>query len=714
MEPITIGIGVAIVVGLYAFKKIKPTLIKVEQGNAIIRNRPNLFFLTGTGIEVFFNGAYVIEMFDVWEFMDISVKTIEIDRRGRDGLICKDNIRADISVSFYVKVPKEAKNVISVAETVGCDRASDIATLKQLFAAKFSEALKTAGKQLDFEELYTKRKEFREAILEVIGEDLNGYKLEDAAIDYLEQTPLESLDSENILDAEGITKITERTGNELVKTNKLRRNAEKEVKREDAEAREVILELERQVKDKEAEQHRLVTTKIAEEQALTRVSQAEEMAKAEEARIKAEERIEIENENKIREVEVAKKNRERVLAVETERVEKDRSLEAIQREREVELRRIEKERELEVERKNIQDVIAERVSVEKNVAQEEERIKELRLLEEARRTKEAKVISAQAEAEEAAIRITRDAEAKEAVARSEAKAKLTKVEADLEAAEREAQAKIRLAEGVQAEQAAPGLAEARIKEAMAAANEKEGLANARIMEAQAPAEEKLGMAKVQVQKAQFETHADGTRLKMMAEAEGTQAKLAAEAEGARLKSVAEAEGIAKKAEAMKQLSEATQAHEEFRLRLDMEKEVALERIQAEMQVAEAQARVLAEAFKSAKIDIIGGDGAMIDKIYQAASFGKSLDAFSRGGAVSASLVNGYKNGSRHLADDIKDVLKGVRSEDIRNLSLSKLLTKLSEDSSGAEKVKLKKVLETVSNMGLADLMLSSSELSGRE
>jgi hypothetical protein len=26
--------------------------------------------------------------------MDISVKTIEIDRRGKDGLICKDNIRA--------------------------------------------------------------------------------------------------------------------------------------------------------------------------------------------------------------------------------------------------------------------------------------------------------------------------------------------------------------------------------------------------------------------------------------------------------------------------------------------------------------------------------------------------------------------------------------------------------------------------------------------
>ena len=715
MSPLIIGGGaLALIVVLVIIKRFWPTLVKVEQGNAIVRSRAiNIPVFGPKGVDVFFTGTYVIEAFDVAEFMDISVKTIEIDRRGRDGLICKDNIRADISVSFYVRVLPDKEAVSKVAGTVGCDRASDIQTLNKLFNAKFSEALKTAGKKLDFEELYTKRDDFRDAIIEVIGKDLNGYHLEDAAIDYLEQTPLESLDSDNILDSEGITKITQRTADQLVATNKLRRAAEKEVKREDTEAREVILELERQEKDKEAEQQRLIATKIAEEQSATRISQAEEMAKSEEARIKAQEKIEIENENKIREVEVAKKNRERVLAVETERVEKDRSLEAIQREREVELRRIEKERELEVERKNIQDVIAERVAVEKNVAQEEERIKELRLLEEARRNKEAKVIAAQAEAEEDAIRITREAEAKEIVARSDAKAKLTKVEAELEAAEREAQAKIRLAEGVQAEQAASGLAEARVKEAMAAATEKEGLANARVMEAQAPAEEKLGMSKVNVQKAQFETHAEGTRQKMTAEAEGTQAKLSAEAEGARLKAAAEAEGIAKKAEAMKQLSEATQAHEEFRLRLEMEKEVALERIEAEMQIAEAQARVLGEAFKSAKIDIIGGDGAMIDKIYQAASFGKSLDAFSKGGAVSSSLVNGYKNGTRHLAEDIKDVLSGVKSEDIRNLSLAKLLSKLSEDSSGADKVKLKKVLDTVTNMGLSDMMLSAID-NGKE
>jgi uncharacterized membrane protein YqiK len=684
------------------YRKIASGLIKLEQGQALLISSP----FRGDGPDnpsVSFTGGVVWPLQKA-ELMDISVRTIEIDRRGKDGLICKDNIRADISVSFYIRVNRKHDDVRKVAQSVGCDRASDLETMKTLFAAKFSEALKTAGKTLDFEELYTKRTNFREAIIEVIGSDLNGYHLEDVAIDHLEQTPLEDLDPNNMLDSEGITKITGRTGSQLIATNKLRATAEKEVEKENTEKAEVLLELQRQQKDKQAEQQRLVQTKLANEQSATRIAQAEAMALAEEARIRAQEKIDIENVNREREVEVAQKNKERVIAVESERVEKDRMLEQIMRERETEIRRIEKERDLEEEKKKIQDVIAERISVEKNVAQEEERINELRLLEKARREKEAKVIAATAEAEENALRLVKAAEAEEQVARSKAKARLTQVEAELEAADRSAQAKIRLAEGTQAERAAEGLAEARVKEAMALAVEKEGLAKARVMEAQAPAEEKMGMAKVVVQKADNETSAEGTRLKLLAEAQGVKEKMIAEAEGTRQKLDAEAGGIAKKAEAMKALDEVSRAHEEYRLRLENERLIALENLKVSRDVAEAQAKVLAEAFRSANIDIVGGDGAFIDKIFQAASFGKSIDHFAKSQA-SGAMISEYTNGTRSLASDIKDVLGGVRSEDIRNLTLANLLHKLADEGSPADKVKLKKVAEAVTTMGIADLQL---------
>ena len=106
---------------------------------------------------------------------------------------------------------------------------------------------------------------------------------------------------------------------------------------------------------------------------------AEERARQELARIKADEEVLINEQNKHRQVEVAQKNRERVVGVEGERVEKDRALEAINREREVELSRIGKEKQLEAEKKAIADVVRARIAVEKTVAEEEERIKDLRV-----------------------------------------------------------------------------------------------------------------------------------------------------------------------------------------------------------------------------------------------------------------------------------------------------------------------------------------------
>ena len=82
-----------------------------------------------------------------------------IERTGREGLICRDNIRADIRITFFVRVNKTTEDVIKVAQAIGTERASHEQTLQELFNAKFSEALKTVGKQLDFVDLYTRRNE---------------------------------------------------------------------------------------------------------------------------------------------------------------------------------------------------------------------------------------------------------------------------------------------------------------------------------------------------------------------------------------------------------------------------------------------------------------------------------------------------------------------------------------------------------------------------
>src|SRR3954447_1299777 len=105
---------------------------KVEQGRAIIRNG-----LRGT--KVSFSGLTVFPIIDKAEYMDISVKRVEIDRNGKNGLICMDNMRADIKVAFFVRVNQTPEAVLKVAQSVGCERASSLQAIVDLFDAKFSE-----------------------------------------------------------------------------------------------------------------------------------------------------------------------------------------------------------------------------------------------------------------------------------------------------------------------------------------------------------------------------------------------------------------------------------------------------------------------------------------------------------------------------------------------------------------------------------------------
>lgn len=626
MQAILLILGVVIVaiVGLAVLGAMLYSALyrKVPQGKALVVSTTNKVLVT-------FTGRLVLPVIHKAEVMDTSVKTIEIDRRATEGLICRDNIRADIKVNFFVRVNKAEEDVIKVAQSIGVDRASSQDTLEELFVAKFSEALKTVGKRLDFIDLYTERRRFRDEIVEVIGTDLNGYVLEDAAIDYLEQTPLSSLDPDNILDAQGIRKITELTALEHVATNIASREEEKQITAKDVETREAVLELMRQQADAEARQAREIATVKAREEAETAKVAAEERLRAERARLATDQEVGVTEENLMREVEVAAKNRERIIAVEAERVAKAQELEAV-------ARRVETtaaEKELERERAEIANIQRDRVAVEKTVAEQEEAIASLRIVEDANRQGEAAVILAEAEAQSEFVKDIKKAEAQEAAAGSLAAERVTMAKADLEAADLEARSMARLAEGQQAQAAASGLAQVQVKEANAVAIEKEGLAEVRVKEADAIAIEKTGAA----------------------EASATEALLKGEASG-----------LIEKAEAMKALEGVGQEFEEFSRKLEVEKEVELAKVGAQVGIANAQAAALQAGLESADIDIVGGSDIFVDRLVGAITGGKQVEAFVENSGESREKIVG----------ELEELLKSLGADDLRDMSAAAALKAL--------------------------------------
>lgn len=725
------GIGgiIAVIVGTFMFIILLSLAIlasfykKIPQGKAIVR--------TGVGgTKVAFNkGIYVIPVFHKMEIMDISVKKLQIERMEQDGLICKDNIRADIKVAFFIRVNKSVDDVINVAQTLGCERASDVATLRNIFEAKFSEALKTVGKKFEFIELYEARREFRDEILNIIGTDLNGYNLDDCAIDYLEQTNLNFLDPQNILDSEGIKKITELTANQNINANLIRRDEQKTIKKQDVEAREAILELERQLAEKEEKQKREVDNIKAREEAEILKVREEERLKAETVRITTEESLAVQEENKLRQIIIAAKNKERTNAVETERVEKDRALEQTERERIVTLAQINKEKVVEEEKKNIQDVIRERVQLEKGVVEEQQNVKDIEVLREVERQKQAGITLASQQAEEKLIKTVKEAEALKQAEEQKAQQLLIDAEAQKEAAVKNAEARKTLADAQAREDATLGLAEAEVIKAKAEADEQKGVVEANIIEKKAKAEAISIELKAEAKRKEGLVEAEVTREKALASAEGEasiiektsvaeatgiQAKAdakrkegLAEADVIKQKALSEAEGIHEKAEAMKKLDGVGKDHEEFKLKLQKNKEVELAQIQIQKEIAQAQASVLSEAMKSAKIDIVGGESTffenMINQISRAKGFDKLVGESQTITEIKDALL-GDGSGEGDLYERIRNYAEklNISSEDIKNLSIASLIFKMQQNAESDDQSVLGNLFTLAKTLGISN------------
>ena len=732
------GLLFVTMVSLFLFiKKIKP-------GEAGVR--------TGFGgIKVKKDWMYRVPILQQLQIMDLSVKKLEVVRKGKDGLICEDNIRADIEVVFYVRVNDEKSEVDgksdfhdikTVATQVGCERASEIELLKQLFEAKFSEALKSAGKKMQFEKLYTDRIPFREEIINTIGSDLNGYTLEDVAIDYLEQTPLDAHDPNNVLDSVGRAKIVELTAQMEEKENQRKVQRDEEINKQNTAKQEEInkqnRDMELQIKNKDIEtevaqreldrtneqhlaaQTREVEVTKAEEAAITEKSVQAARKESENARLTTEEDVEVRTVQKDRSVQEARVNLDKdLLRLEEEKKESGQQAE-VDRERRVGLSTQEKEAAiiaaafgvaeskagLEAKEKEVTTQHQQRLDVEADMSAERAR-RVLNIEAEARAEADQKrdLIAAQADydvrqkkADALKYEDVTKAEADKLEAEQTAEQIQITADAEAKASEKRNHAMQQEAEGTAAMQAAAGYAEANVMKAKAEAKTVDadaekalGLAEAAVIEAQgqasgtAKAAEGEGEAKGIAAKGTAEGVA--IESKGVAEGKSVEAIRLAEAQGAEKLGLAEALAKTEMAKAIELFNKASQDHEEFRLQLDKDKDVELADINIKKDIADAQARVLGEALKSANIDLVGGEQDFFDRVVSSVSQGKVVDRLVDNSQTITDVKNTFFNGDPdHLKNKLAGWIKasGLKSEDVKNLTISALLASMvskTEDNS---------------------------------
>jgi flotillin len=151
---------------------------KVPQGKALIR--------TGFGgAQVSLDsGIFVIPVLHKVEEIDISIKTIKIQEQVKT----KHGEPVNILATFFVRVNKDSNKIVEVAQTIGCENAGKQEKIVELFYGKFSEAIHIIASQFELKDLWREREQFKRHILKaIIPETLNGYILDDCAIEKIRE-----------------------------------------------------------------------------------------------------------------------------------------------------------------------------------------------------------------------------------------------------------------------------------------------------------------------------------------------------------------------------------------------------------------------------------------------------------------------------------------------------------------------------------------------
>lgn len=427
---IVTGIGLLLVAGILLV--ITKLYVKTRADEAFVRTGMGGMRIIKDG------GAVVVPVVHQVVLVPLRTFRLEVSRRGADALLTADKLRADIKAEFFIRIQPNDEDITNAARSLG-DRTEHEGTIRQLIEDKLVSALRTIAATKTLEELNSKRDEFVRAVMDSVSADLkhNGFTLETATISQLDQADAAALRQDNVFDAEGLLTIARVTQAKLTERNGIQRTRERERLAQDVEARQQMLELERNRAEAEAKQAAEIAT-----------ARADQERAAREAQIKAEQAVAAADLEKTKALETQKATTEQAVAVAQQA--RAQAEEVAQRSREIAVAEKETERA---------DAVAKLIAAEKVREIEAQAVETVKVEAAANRAKQQQVIGAQAQAETAYVAAEKAADAKAYAVTKDAEARKEAASADAEAitrkAEAEAQAAKKRAEGAEAEALVP-------------------------------------------------------------------------------------------------------------------------------------------------------------------------------------------------------------------------------------------------------------------
>lgn len=169
MDHLTLALGsLLIIASVFLVIQLKPRLISVRQGEALVRRRKA--WLPGGGTTVWFWSTHVIKLFDRVEKVDLTRRHLRYDVDGKT----KDGERFTISGELAFTLPQTEKDLLAVCEEPGVEVLNNPEALKSLFADDFRDATRRVAEKLEAEKLPAMAEDFRFTVSDVLGSLLPG------------------------------------------------------------------------------------------------------------------------------------------------------------------------------------------------------------------------------------------------------------------------------------------------------------------------------------------------------------------------------------------------------------------------------------------------------------------------------------------------------------------------------------------------------------
>ncbi|WP_120502340.1 flotillin family protein [Roseovarius sp. EL26] len=467
MEALITGILFPVVLVLIAFMILGFVMTRMYRRST----REVSLVRTGAGGRkvIMDGGVFVVPVLHEITFINMKTTRLEVRRDGVSALITKDRMRVDVGVEFYVTVQGSSEGIARAAQTLG-DRTFNTDALREMVEGKLVDALRSVAAQMSLDELHENRSDFVQQVQQTVAEDLtkNGLELESVSLTALDQTPMDTLDEDNVFNATGMKNQVER----IAESKKRRAEI-------DAETKVAVL---RSVQEGEIKAY-----EIERQQEEARVAQA----------------IELETLRSREAIDRAKKTQEAEREAEQARIAREKSVEAAQIERTKELEIAEQDRQIAIQQKSEEESRAKAAAdtARAEAVKAEEQVKTERDVAEAERQKRVTILIAEQEAEEKAtgIRVTAAAEKEAAVDRGAALREMAQAEADEKAIAIRVSAAAAKEEAVDRAAALREMAQAQAEEITirAEALKKEKLADAEGKREQIAAENTLSEAVIQ-------------------------------------------------------------------------------------------------------------------------------------------------------------------------------------------------------------------------